>query len=168
MPAPLCCESLDSPCWIIIGCCLIVVVGEVYSVNELADLRKRAVTDVPTDVGDQVADKSEITVCVGGPQANSLTATLFKDWSQVSDQRIVIRSRDNGAVCAVGGGSPAATLGAVYELRHRQGIRLLPRGDIDPLEKKPVVDLSKYDGGAKPILFCYAKRGATSSNTSVP
>ena len=125
---------------------------EVYAANELADLLKRAVSDVTTEVGAHAADKSAITVCIGGPQTNSLTASSFIDWPKVSDQGIVIRSRDNGSVCAVGGGSPAATLWAVYELGHRLGFRFLPRGDIDPLEKKPIVDLSKYDGVLEPQL----------------
>lgn len=125
---------------------------EVFAANELADLLKRATSDVTTQVADHASDKSAITVCIGGPQTNPLTATSFKDWPQVSDQGIVILSRDDGSVCAVGGGSPAATLWAVYELGHRLGFRFLPRGDIDPLEKKPAIDFSEYDGVLEPQL----------------
>lgn len=125
---------------------------EAYAASELADLLKRAFADLSTQVSDLATGQPDITVCIGSPQTNELTKRHFAQWPDVSDQGIVIRSRDSGAVCAVGGGSPAATLWAVYELAHRLGFRFLPRGDIDPLEKKPVVDLSKYDGVLEPQL----------------
>lgn len=125
---------------------------EVYAANELADLLKRAVTDVTTQVGNQATRRSSITVCIGSPKTNKLTGVYFKKWPKVSDQGIVIRSRDDGPVYAVGGGSPVATLWAVYELGHRMGFRFLPRGDIDPLEKKSSIDFSKYDVVLEPQL----------------
>lgn len=125
---------------------------EVYAANELADLLQRAFTDVTTQVGDQATRRSAVTLCVGSPQTNELTRKYFPNWPKVSDQGIVIRSLDGGPVYAVGGGSPAATLWAVYELGHRIGFRYLPRGDIDPIEKKASIDLSRYDTVLEPQL----------------
>ena len=125
---------------------------EVYAANELADLLKRAYDDVTTDVGDRAKRRSSVTVLVGSPKTNESTSLFFKEWPEVSDQGIVIRSREGSPVYAVGGGSPAATLWAVYELGHRMGFRFLPRGDIDPLKKKASVDFSKYDVVLEPQL----------------
>jgi hypothetical protein len=125
---------------------------EVYAANELADLLKRAYDDVATDVDDHAKRRSSVTVLVGSPKTNELMSLSFKNWPEVSDQGIVIRSREDSPVYAVGGGSPAATLWAVYELGHRMGFRFLPRGDIDPLEKKSSIDFSKYDVVLEPQL----------------
>ena len=125
---------------------------EVYAANELADILKRAYEDVTTQVADKATRQSSVTICVGSPKTNKLTGIFFERWPNVSDQGIVIRSREEAPVYAVGGGSPAATLWAVYELGHRIGFRFLPRGDIDPLEKQKSIDFSKYDVVLEPQL----------------
>ena len=66
---------------------------------------------------------------------------MQSSWPRVTDQTIVLQSfqYDGHSGLIVGGGSPAATLWAVYELGYRYGVRYLLRGDVfpeDPLALK--------------------------------
>ncbi len=78
----------------------------------------------------------DVTLLIGSPATNQEVArALGKDgWPQVSDQGIVLkRVRVNGKpALVIGGGSPSATLWAVYELVERWGVRYLLRGDMLP------------------------------------
>ena len=78
-------------------------------------------------------DKSPV-VLIGSPRTNPAVAEKMDDWPQMSEQGLLIRSLQNEVrqSLVVGGGSPVATLWAVYELGHRNGIRYLTRGDIYP------------------------------------
>jgi hypothetical protein len=73
---------------------------------------------------------------VGSPQTNPLIAK--SDFSTPSDQGILLRSTRTGTQPAliVGGGSPRASLWAVYELVERWNVRFLLHGDVLP-EKRP-------------------------------
>ena len=74
-------------------------------------------------------------VLIGSPKTNPAVKTAAGDnWSQLSDQGIVLKSVADSTTpqLIVGGGSPVATLWAVYELGHRHGIRYLLREDIFP------------------------------------
>lgn len=127
---------------------------ERFAADELA----RQLTDVFSDVAPAVAtapapDARQV-VLIGSPRTNALLkAALGNDWPQLSDQGLVIRSVAEAGqpTLVVGGGSPVATLWAVYELGHRLGIRYLLRGDILPGEKRPL-DLAGHDAVLEPEL----------------
>ncbi|MDA1015278.1 MAG: hypothetical protein O3A00_12600 [Planctomycetota bacterium] len=109
---------------------------ERFAATELADVFRRVFDDVDVSVS-AVAARSSTNVWIGSPTTNPRIAKLVKDWPKTSDQGIVIRSNAALQTHVIGGGSAAATLWAVYEFGHRLGIRSLPRGDIDPLKKRP-------------------------------
>lgn len=92
---------------------------------------------------------------VGTPQTNPAVAqALGSDgWPQVSEQGIVLkhaRIHDHPAL-VIGGGSPAATLWAVYELVERWGVRYLLHGDVLPENAAPFA-LPKTDVVLEPNL----------------
>ena len=77
-------------------------------------------------------------IFLGSPRTNPVIAeTLRGRWPKVSDQGIVIRSLEPKQAILIGGGSPRATLWAVYEFGYQQGIRYLLREDIYP-DPKPL------------------------------
>ena len=110
---------------------------ERYAASELGHLFERLFIDVTAAIVGSPQAHSAATVFVGNPVTNPDMARQFPNWPAVSDQGIVIQSNSDKRIYGVGGGSPAATLWAVYELGHRLGIRYLPRGDMYPREKKP-------------------------------
>ena len=70
-------------------------------------------------------------ILVGSPQTNPLMAPL--KWPNVSDQGLVLRrSQAARPTLVVGGGSPVATLWAVYELGENLGVRYLHYRDAYP------------------------------------
>ena len=77
-------------------------------------------------------DECELVFVIGSPQTNGLTTLFLGDdgWPQVSEQGLLLkRGRWNEtSALIVGGGSPQATLWAVYELVERWGIRYLLQG----------------------------------------
>ena len=77
-------------------------------------------------------------IFLGSPQTNRTIGRRLKGfWPKVSDQGIVIRSLPQQKGTIIGGGSPPATLWAVYEFGYQQGIRYLLREDIYP-DPKPL------------------------------
>lgn len=112
---------------------------------------ERLFSDVNVVVGTATSPDSHMTVFVGSPKTNPQIATIFKTWPAVSDQGIVIQTLPDRRLCAVGGGSPVATLWAAYELGYRLGIRYLPRGDMYPLKTKPL-SLADVDTVMEPEL----------------
>ena len=95
-------------------------------------------------------DASRITFLVGSPATNS--AINKAGFPELSDQGIVLRSVTSGdrPALIVGGGSPRATLWAVYELAELWGVRYLVRGDVLPQKKE--LDLTELDVVMEPIL----------------
>ncbi len=92
-----------------------------------------------------LAENAAQVVIVGGPDSNPAVKEALGDrWPEVSDQGIVIRSFQRGEQqgVVVGGGSPVATLWAVYELGYLFGIRYVLREDIYPVTPIPF----KLDG----------------------
>ena len=73
-------------------------------------------------------------VYIGSPTTNPHVKQLSGfSWPQVSQQGIVLQSVDGSQPgLVVGGGSPVATMWAVYELGHRFGVRYLLREDLFP------------------------------------
>jgi len=94
--------------------------------------------DVQTTVTDKLPTDRTALVLIGSPATNPhIRRVLGQNWPAVSDQGLVLHSfqRQGRPGLVVGGGSPAATLWAVYEWGHRHGIRYLMRGDILPAKK---------------------------------
>ena len=81
-------------------------------------------------------DECELVFVICSPQTNGLTTRFLGDdgWPQVSEQGLLLkRGRWNEtSALIVGGGSPQATLWAVYELVERWGVRYLLQGDVLP------------------------------------
>ena len=131
---------------------------ERLAADELASQFRR-LFDAQVTVGTQPTDKAQLRVLVGSPQTNpAVRAAVGDGWPQLSDQGLVIRSLDLATAAGgklpglvVGGGSPVATLWAVYELGHRRGIRYLSRGDIFP-DVAAEVDLTGLDMVIEPTL----------------
>ncbi|HYV27171.1 MAG TPA: hypothetical protein VFA77_06535, partial [Candidatus Eisenbacteria bacterium] len=69
---------------------------------------------------------------IGNPETNPLVAR--KDFPRVSDQGVVLKrvKLGNSSAVIVGGGSPKATLWAVYALAEKWGVRFLLHGDVLP------------------------------------
>lgn len=109
---------------------------EKLAASELVDILGRVFNDIETRSGNTVAKRPGTVIFVGNPDTNPNIAREFPDWPKVTDQGIVIRSNAEKNTYAVGGGSPVATLWAVYEFGHRLGIRYLLRGDLNPLTKR--------------------------------
>ncbi|MEQ9408700.1 MAG: hypothetical protein RIK87_13270 [Fuerstiella sp.] len=108
---------------------------EKHAAQELKGQLERLFSDITVTVSDETSPNTDATVLIGSPATNPQLAGAFPDWPKVSDQGIVIQSRPDRKLHAVGGGSPAATLWAAYELGYRLGIRYLPQGDVYPASR---------------------------------
>jgi hypothetical protein len=110
--------------------------------EKLFGVRVQPTTSIPPTARD--------VFLIGNPTTNP----HLKDQSfpEVSDQGIVLRSARSGqrSTLTVGGGSPTATMWAVYELVERWGVRYLLHEDVLPARaefKMPAFDLKQ-----EPIL----------------
>lgn len=137
-----------------------VVVGtdapplERYAADELARQFADLFDDVDPAVDAVPHDDAAQVILIGNPETNLRIGELEEfDWPQVTDQGLVIHTITDAKppTLVVGGGSPSATLWAVYELGHRLGIRYLLRGDINPQDKRPL-DLAGHDVVLEPEL----------------
>lgn len=127
---------------------------ERLAADELARQLTEVFSDVTPSVVPAPAQDARQIVLIGSPATNpQLKAFVGDGWPKLSDQGLVIRTAAKAEPRAliVGGGSPVATLWAVYELGHRLGIRYLLRGDILPAEKRPL-DLAGHDVVLEPQL----------------
>lgn len=89
--------------------------------NKLFDIQVQPTTKQP--------GSSDAVFLIGSPASNP----LIKSFPQVSDQGIVIqRVPGKTPTLIVGGGSPRATMWAVYELAERWGVHFLTDGDALP------------------------------------
>ena len=124
-----------------------VVVGpqapqiERYAAEELAGQFEKLFDDVDAAVADSVPEDVKHLVLIGSPSTNLAVREAFgAHWPQLSDQGLVVRSVAGAdtPTLVVGGGSPVATLWAVYELGYQYGIRYLLSGDVDPVNAGPL------------------------------
>lgn len=105
----------------------------------------------------EIPAQAEHVILVGTRDSHAALRRLTpKDWPKLSDQGQVLKSIEtpnNKArrTLVVGGGSPVATLWAVYELGHRLGIRYLLSGDVYPAEPRPF-GLGAFDLVLEPKL----------------
>ena len=108
---------------------------EAFAATELQRyLRMLYGSTVP--VVSSVPDGQTPLLLLGSPATNSAYKALGLErrWPEASDQGVVLKHVDGGGrpVWLVGGGSPVATLWAVYELVERLGVRFLLSGDVFP------------------------------------
>ena len=91
-------------------------------------------TSVDVTVSSRLPEqKATAAILLGSPGTNRIIREKFRDsWPKVSDQGVVIRSLPGRKTVMIGGGSPVATLWAVYEFGYQQGVRYLLREDIYP------------------------------------
>ncbi len=108
---------------------------ERYAAEELAGYLDKLfhVRTKPTAERPEAAD---CVLLVGTPETNPAMAEALgtQGWPKVSDQGVVLKRTvaEGKPALAIGGGSPAATLWAVYELVERWGVRYLLHGDVLP------------------------------------
>jgi hypothetical protein len=102
---------------------------------------KVTLTDTPTD------DPNRILL--GHPDTNpAVKSAMVETWpADLGEQGHLVKSTAEGLV--LGGGSPLATLWAVTEYAHLNGIRVVPNGEFLPVEK-PTFTLDGFDSVLRP------------------
>jgi len=100
-------------------------------------------------------ESAEAAFLLGSSKTNPAVAKALgeKGWPKVSDQGIVLKRAklDGGPVLVVGGGSPVATMWAVYELVERWGVRYLVDRDVYPA-KNPWTGVPNLDVVMEPNM----------------
>ncbi len=103
----------------------------------------------------ELTQSADVGLLVGSPSSNpAIGKALGPDgWPEVGEQGIVLkRGRlDGKPVLVIGGGSPRATMWAVYELVERWGVRYLLHGDVLP-EKPAAFGLPETDTVLEPAF----------------
>jgi hypothetical protein len=103
--------------------------------------------DIATRPATKLSGSPDAVFLIGSPETNP----LIKTSPQVSDQGIVIRRVPGKTpTLIVGGGSPKATMWAVYELAERLGVHFL--NDRDALPKKSVFSMPDLNVKMEPIF----------------
>lgn len=102
---------------------------------------KVTLTKTPTDAPNRIL--------LGNPGTNpAVQSAIGESWpADLGEQGHLVKSTGQGLV--LGGGSPAATLWAVAEYGHRNGIRVVPNGEYLPLVK-PAFTLAGFDAVLRP------------------
>ena len=102
-----------------------------------------------------LSTSSQAAFLIGSPETNAAVkqATKGKAFPKVSDQGIVLRRTEleGRPALIVGGGSPRATLWAVYELVERWGVRYLVDRDVLP-EKAGGFKIPDLDVVMEPVF----------------
>jgi hypothetical protein len=86
------------------------------------------------------AASADVRILLGSPETNAAVAEWREQWPEMSDQGHVIRAVGDrpSHFLLVGGNTPVATLWAVHEWGHHQGIRSFLFGDLDPIDPPPL------------------------------
>ena len=113
---------------------------EVFAAHELSRYL-RELYGIQSELVRTLGAGSGLSILLGSPQTNPAfhSISAHHAWPRVSDQGVVLK-RVSGAdreVLILGGGSPAATLWAVYELVERSGVRFLLEKDVFPEVAEP-------------------------------
>ncbi len=125
---------------------------ELTAARELAGYIQQLFGLIP-QVSDWVPDGCDAVFLIGSPETNPAVAQAVGQWwPSLSEQGFVLRKLGNQELPALvaGGGSPVATLWAVYELVERYGVRYLLHEDILPSKTGPF-HLPKVDETFEPI-----------------
>lgn len=98
-------------------------------------------TDTPTDAANRIL--------LGSPATNpAVKSAMGESWpADLGDQGHLVKSTQQGLV--LGGGSPLATLWAVAEFGHLNGIRVVPNAEYLPI-KRPAFTGDGFDTVLKP------------------
>ncbi len=112
----------------------------------------------------------EISIVLGSPATNPAVEAVLSSapWPEVSDQGIVLKrvGRQGRPILLIGGGSPAATLWAVYDFVQLCGVRFLLEKDVLP-EKPSPFPPSTLDLVHEPELRFRSYRGINDLATSL-
>ena len=116
-----------------------------FAADELAGQFKK-LFDAEVTIVAKPSDKVGHRILLGSPETNPAIPRDEKVWPKVSEQGIVLRSVElpGGKAVIVGGGSPVATLWAVYELGQHFGVRYVLREDVFPAQP-PAFQLTGID-----------------------
>ena len=182
MKAALCCLPLLLSCLLCISKCQVpkaslrvdVIVGDAapelerFAATELCSYLAK-LYGIRTYPARSVSGSSQMVFLIGNPETNALVkrATAGGAFPHVSDQGIVLRNTDieGRPTLIVGGGSPRATLWAVYELVEKWGVRYLADRDILPAQAEfrtpdlDVVEEPVFRVRAHPSIQDYAPSG---------
>ena len=127
---------------------------EQLAARELESQFLRLFKDIDTSLVHKLGGNEQFLVLLGSPDTNPhIKKIMGKSWPDISDQGLVVKSfnMEGKRGLVVGGGSPVATLWAVYELGRRHGIRYLLRDDVYPQHQVPL-SLAKWDITLEPQL----------------
>src|SRR5262245_46471997 len=108
---------------------------ERYAADQLCDYLAKlyGIKAVPRT---EVPKSAEVVLVVGAPASNPVVRKALgaDGWPRLSDQGIVLKraSIDGKPALVIGGGSPRATMWAVFELVERWGVHYLLHGDVLP------------------------------------
>ena len=113
---------------------------EVFAAHELVRYL-RELYGIRSELVRSLEAGSGLKILLGNPQTNPAFQSISTHhaWPEVSDQGIVLKRVNSGGreLLILGGGSPAATLWAVYELVERSGVRFLLEKDVFPEVAEP-------------------------------
>ena len=132
---------------------------ERFAAAELAGQFKQ-LFDADVKISDKVPAQSTHLILIGSVDTNPAIAGLgvqlpnFRTRDTCCATQVLAKT----AALVVGGGSPVATLWAVYELGQRLGIRYMLFGDLYPVTK-PELKLDKFDVVLEPTLRDCARGG---------
>ncbi|GAG75907.1 unnamed protein product, partial [marine sediment metagenome] len=108
---------------------------EQYAAKELCSYLE-TLFGIRTSPAEKISADADTIILVGSPTTNAVVAKALGSevWPKLTDQGLVLKrvSLDGKPALIVGGGSPKATLWAVYELVERWGVRYLLHGDVLP------------------------------------
>ena len=104
---------------------------------------------------EKAAADADVAILVGSPKSNPNVAEALgpADWPEVTDQGVVLKlaKLDGKPALVIGGGSPKATMWAVYELVERWGVHYLMDRDVFPA-KGPWPGLPELDVVMEPNM----------------
>ena len=103
----------------------------------------------------RISGSADAVFLIGSPQTNAAVkrAAGQQPFPEVSDQGVVLRRADleGGPALILGGGSPQATLWAVYELVERWGVRYFTDRDVLP-DRQDAFQLPDLDLVMEPVF----------------
>ena len=127
---------------------------ERYAAEELCGYLKK-LYGIQTQPTDAASPDVDMLFLIGSPKSNPAVGAAVgaERWPVLSDQGLMIKpvQSDGKLALVIGGGSPRATLWAVYELVERWGVRYLLHGDVLP-EKPGKLRLPEEDVVLEPKL----------------
>lgn len=133
---------------------------ERFAAGELAGIFRK-LFQAEVTIADAVPVTTGNLVLLGSPETNPAVAEVAgAQWpADLTAQGHLLKSVGKGdaATLVVGGGSPVATLWAVYELGHHFGMRYLLHGDFPPIDE-PEFSLAGFETVLEPNLETRAWR----------